>query len=59
MTTTSMYICRTGSLCCIVEIDRTLEINYNGKNKNHKIKIKRENKGKGHVLTYLRLTATF
>ena len=29
-----IYIC--GSLCCTVEIDRTLYINYSGKNKNHK-----------------------
>ena len=28
-------MCVTGSLCCIVEIDRTLLTNYNGKNKNH------------------------
>ena len=28
-------MCVAGSLCCTVEIDRTLEINYNGKNKNH------------------------
>ena len=28
----------TGSLGYTVEIDRTLSINYNGKNKNHKIK---------------------
>ena len=26
-------VCETGSLCCIVETDGTL--NYNGKNKNH------------------------
>ena len=31
-----IYICMTGSLCCRVEIDRTLQINYNGKNKNLK-----------------------
>ena len=28
-------VCMTGSLCCTVEIDRTLSINCNGKNKNH------------------------
>ena len=28
-----MCVCETGSLCCIVETDGTL--NYNGKNKNH------------------------
>ena len=26
----------TGSLCCIAEIDRNLQISYNGKSKNHK-----------------------
>ena len=31
-----MYTRMNGSLCCTVEIDRTLYINYNGKNKNHK-----------------------
>ena len=35
----------TGSVCCTVEIDRTLQINYNGKNKNHKIKTEKK-KGK-------------
>ena len=30
------YICMTGSLCCTVEIDKTLSIDYNGKNKNHR-----------------------
>ena len=33
-------MCMTGSLCCIVEIDRTLKINYNGKNKILKGRIK-------------------
>ena len=32
-------ICMTGSLCCIVEIDRTLQINYNKKIKIIKKKI--------------------
>ena len=27
-------LCMTGSLCYTVEINRTLQINYNGKNKN-------------------------
>ena len=32
----NMYIdTHTGSLCCIAEIDRTLQIKYSGKNKNH------------------------
>ena len=26
-----MYIYMTGSLCCTVEMDRTLQVNYNGK----------------------------
>ena len=26
----------TESICCTVEIDRTLSINHSGKNKNHK-----------------------
>ena len=30
----------TGSLCCTIEIDRTLQINYNGKN-NHHINLKK------------------
>ena len=29
-------MCTTGSLRCTMEIDRTLKIDYNGKNKNHK-----------------------
>ena len=29
-----MYTHKTGSLCCTAEIDRTLKINYNRKNKN-------------------------
>ena len=54
-----MCVCVTGSLCCIVEIDK---INYNGKNKNHKkikailpkvyIKLKKKKKNerkKGHM----------
>ena len=32
----------TGSLCFTVEIQRTLQLNYNGKKKNHKIKIVRK-----------------
>ena len=31
----NMDIYVTGPLCCIVEIDRTLQTKYNGKNKNH------------------------
>ena len=33
----NIYMYMTGSLC-IVEIDRTLYVNYNGKHKNYKIK---------------------
>ena len=36
------YICMTGSLCCTAEIDRTLSINYNRKNKNLKKKKKKK-----------------
>ena len=31
-----IYMYMTGSLCCTAEVDRTSQINYNGKNKNHK-----------------------
>ena len=31
-------MCMTGSLCGTVEMDRTLEMKYNGKNKNDKKK---------------------
>ena len=42
----------TGSLCCTVEIDRTLKINYNGKNKNYKKKHYTDQKSQTQKSTY-------
>ena len=49
-------VCVTGSLCCAVEIDKTLWINYNWKNKNH---LKKKNYAWSETKCNLKLSESF